>query len=288
MIFRIIVLTGIVITGIGFLQYFLHNLYSIPGAKTLYSLFANRNLFSSVVVILMPFSLYEWFSDKQKLWRIFSLISLIFSSATIGIIKARSSWLAVILATLFIFSILLLFKHLNKKKWKTILPISGILFVVFIAGYFSTKFVKDYQGHKKPWFGKVLHEETDAERKQIIDSKSFNIRWQAWKRTFPMIGEHFFTGVGPGNWKIIYPKYGIQGTRAERGFQQYIRPHNDYLWIFSENGIVCFLFYVAIFGIAIYHTIRAMRRNKNVALNSCLLWGIITYMVISFFSFPIC
>ena len=62
-------------------------------------------------------------------------------------------------------------------------------------------------------------------------------------------------GVGLGQWRLVFPLYGkIQKFResgeglVEIFFQ---RPHNDYVWVLTETGIIGLLSYLAILGIAV-------------------------------------
>ncbi|MBN4065748.1 tetratricopeptide repeat protein, partial [Candidatus Amoebophilus asiaticus] len=70
----------------------------------------------------------------------------------------------------------------------------------------------------------------------------------------------------------------------------YIRPHNDFLWVLSEIGILGFLCFLSIFGTIFYYIFKIISystssQDKMFAVIMC--FGIVGYLVISSFSFPI-
>ena len=69
------------------------------------------------------------------------------------------------------------------------------------------------------------------------------IRISMWQKTLKLIRDNIIIGVGPGNWKIVFPSDSIDGLPDKTMFktQYFVRPENDYLWVFSEVGIVGFL-----------------------------------------------
>jgi tetratricopeptide (TPR) repeat protein len=89
-------------------------------------------------------------------------------------------------------------------------------------------------------------------------------------------------GVGAGNWRVnipFYSRYMSDTTRAVAFKTIYFqRPHNDWVWVLAELGIIGFVLYVSLFGMSLYYAIK----TKKVLLYSCL----IASMVVACFSFP--
>ena len=71
---------------------------------------------------------------------------------------------------------------------------------------------------------------------QSIFEKQDSGRSIVWKHTLNMIQDHWFLGVGLGNWELIYPIYD-RGDTLSPGFIAK-RPHNDLLWTWAELGIL--------------------------------------------------
>jgi tetratricopeptide (TPR) repeat protein len=96
-------------------------------------------------------------------------------------------------------------------------------------------------------------------------------------------------GVGAGNWKINAPYY-YSGYHFTQKQLNWLRPHNDYLWVFAEKGILGILSFLGIFIFAIYYLIHVFfaspDKDKKV-LALFILAGLIAYLSVSFFSFPL-
>src|SRR5207253_1409271 len=60
-----------------------------------------------------------------------------------------------------------------------------------------------------------------------INNNSAFERILLWRNTAQLIKENPVTGCGAGNWKLLYPKFGVSGTRyIETGSVHYEHPHN--------------------------------------------------------------
>lgn len=103
---------------------------------------------------------------------------------------------------------------------------------------------------------------------------AFHLRWVQWEATFDMIKANPW-GVGAGNWMIQFPEYsqGVDFPRAH-SYVNFRFPHNDFLWIWAETGII---------GIACYVGM-ILTAMKNAS--KPILLGLIGYVVIASFSAP--
>ena len=68
-------------------------------------------------------------------------------------------------------------------------------------------------------------------------------RLQMWLNTLELIADYPILGVGAGGWKRVYPHYD-QGAMIRQNSSP-VRPHNDYLWIAAESGIIGFVLFIA-------------------------------------------
>ena len=78
----------------------------------------------------------------------------------------------------------------------------------------------------------------------IVSKGGHRGRLDLWRHTWDIIRDRPLLGVGPGNWQYAYPAYA-------RGEQVNVtaspsRPHNDFLWIASETGLLGLLAYLAV------------------------------------------
>jgi len=121
-------------------------------------------------------------------------------------------------------------------------------------------------------------------------------RMMVWGLTLRMIDDHFWTGVGPGNFSIRLHEYfgpddaGTIPDFATLSSDNWIQPHNDFLQVFAEKGLVGFLAFIAIFGFAARAALSMLRNPRSptdawLALAS--LCALVAYATESCFDFPL-
>jgi len=96
-------------------------------------------------------------------------------------------------------------------------------------------------------------------------------------------------GKGLAKWKIEVLKYGHEGLSSEDNATFYQRPHNDYLWILSESGLIGFVLYLLLISlvlIKIYRFITGCIPQKERLFFIAVFTAFMAYLVYSFFSFP--
>ena len=120
---------------------------------------------------------------------------------------------------------------------------------------------------------------------------SVAMRKLIWEKTAAMIKDHPVLGVGPGQWQIEVPKYGVDefGYELREGSLTFQRPHNDYLWFASEVGLVGLLgyliFYVGILFAGLSN-IRHSNDKKVVLFNIMAVAALSGWIVISLLDYP--
>lgn len=67
----------------------------------------------------------------------------------------------------------------------------------------------------------------------ILDLNAHEARIGIWRSTLHMIRDHFWFGVGPGNFGRVYPSYAVNESVAKFG-----SAHNNYLYFTAAWGIV--------------------------------------------------
>lgn len=77
-------------------------------------------------------------------------------------------------------------------------------------------------------------------------------RLRIWEGTWRMLKDHFWFGVGPGNFSRVYPSYSIPG------YEMFRTPHSTYLNLISGWGVVGGLLF---FGWIAWVMIRNIRRG---------------------------
>jgi O-antigen ligase len=96
------------------------------------------------------------------------------------------------------------------------------------------------------------------------------IRRGLYPVAFGMIADHPLLGVGAGNWLPNYPKYAAAPSPKSAA----LLPHNTYLEVWAENGLLGISAYLGMLGFAVYQFLTALRRaptrEDRLPLLACL------------------
>lgn len=246
------------------------------------TVFGHRNLYLQVLFLTFPFQLYLSAASKIKSYRwvytFFSVLTLFL----LIVLSNRSVWLVLVLGigTL----IVIFFLHRKKRLSNVIIERKNLKFILFslfvaviMSGFFFTFFTETTEAEKH--FSNIVK----------IENGSGKDRLELWKRTIKLIEEKPLLGHGSANWKIEMLKYGNKGLISEDNITFYQRPHNDYLWIFSEYGIIGGLLYLMLFlwtFVSLLKQLNSRKHIKNILFFYAVLFALIGFVVFSFFSFP--
>lgn len=240
--------------------------WNIYGSESrFFGTMTHANVLSECMAFAFPLTLFGAIIGK-KLPRILCCAGLISCFLLIVTLKTRAIWVGIIIAVVVVF--FLLIKNNSVKpllKWtakyrKVLLSTASIM--ALLSGAFVFLDIKDFGNHLRT----LAHLDTSG-------------RADIWTKTINIIHEHFWFGVGLGNFRFYIPK-------TIGAFIQ--RPHNDYLWIPSETGIFGLLAFLAICFVAlkkIFSNIKLLQ-GERLLINYCILFGFITYLIDSFFAFP--
>lgn len=270
---------------IGFVQYY-NRVFLSPsefmpdGRRIVYAvdgIMSHKNLFSLSLMMMLPFVGYGTFV-LRKWWRFAAIVTVVMLFVMIVLLQTRAVWSGLIISFAIGGVLLVVFakKFGISNRWRYLLLASGFALVAGV-GLLVLVSGKDSQN---PYIKQL---------KSITDTKSDQntYRLKTWVASTEMIRDNFVTGVGAGNWNLIVPKY-FAGKFTEKEELNWLRPHNDYLWVMSEKGILGIILFLSIFGFVMFYLIRVIKnaifRDKVLAL--LLLMGIISYMVDSGFDFP--
>ena len=294
-----VVVSGMFLSIIGICQYYCVAFSSIPGNYVVYATMAHKNLFASFLFLVFPFVLYGVLKFSG-FWRLVSLASMTVILISIAITEARSVWLAMIISTIIIALIIVIFYRKlgildgtrsfhTERSIHCFIVISLVVLIAIISHLSYAKRVSQsiLSTHQ------TAIEQFAPFTTSILSLSTLNERIALWRKSIRMIKDNPIFGVGPGQWKIVLPHYGKieRMWESEEGLNEvyFQRPHNDYLWVLSEVGPFGFFFYLSIFATSIFYIVRILLDSKdpdNKLFSILMLFGIIGYMVISFFSFP--
>jgi O-antigen ligase len=291
-----IMVLSLIYSCIGFYQYFtfvfrsvdLESLYRINGVMS------HKNIFTLTLFLTTPFLLYRLMVAKKS-EGILALILLFLSISVQLLVQTRSVWLA--LSVFITVSVVLFLKEKKQLSGQKKLMVSRVWWslAVFISAFIFSFLLNQYSWkHPKVAETSLVKEKIENLGKRatsIFDSKSPNRikRVDIWSRTVEIIGDHPVLGVGAGNWKVNIPAYS-KPEMNENFYHNWDRPHNDFLWVFSEKGIVGIGVYLAFFISLILLAFRFLRKKTadydHIVLMIFMLAGIAGYCTDACFSFP--
>ncbi len=248
--------------------------------------FAHRNLYAEVLFMTLPFNIFGfWHYQKALKW--LSAGGALLGLFIIILLMSRAVWLSIItgiLVMVFVHAFVKIKQGILGKSLKRHWPLvwrSGLVFLLVVASAISLY---------------SLYGSTETFRKQAISIFQFNFtygsieqRVNLWQKSLAIIQEHPIKGVGLGDWELNLLKQGNEGMLSANNKTFFQRPHNDYLWVCSESGILALLAYLGIFVGAFYLLVNHLFNNPAkhhkmlLYLMSFALGGYLTY---AFFSFP--
>lgn len=249
-----------------------HFLYDI------YGLGAHKNLFSCFLFLSIPFLGYGVVFSKRYL-RPFFLIGLLPCLFFIVILQTRAVWVGSVVA----FSAFMgLFVWKNKAKvFGSARNLAGLAAIVVIGALLIGFALVKFQ------FLDLFSEKLNV--LEYGKSQSVQERYQQWNSTLKIAKEHPISGVGAGNWPFYFPKFTLVGNQEALDGFTFQRPHNDFLWVLSELGILGLIAYLSIYLVPIFYALQRCRKGPMDSDN-LVLWlatsVLLGLLCISFFDFP--
>lgn len=241
--------------------------YSHQSTYTFRYSFGNRNQYSELLTLLVPILAVGFNSVAEKWKKILFIATAFLIYLTVTLLLNRAAFLVLYGVYPFIFILFLLQKAKPKTRkigFGTLAGI-GLLGMVLLASP-ARKNIPFLQNLLETNYG------------------SGNERIRIWSNSFDLWKESPVFGKGSGDWKIEILKTPLQFTQAEGGTVFFQRAHNDFIQIAVENGLVGLVLILLFFGISSFLLFKSDIARGNKIL---LFAGVLGYLVISNFSFPI-
>jgi O-antigen ligase len=239
------------------------NLYKIKSG------YANKNLFSFIVYLSLPFVIIA-IKQASQIMRWLVTILLLVSIFVLLLIQTRSALIALVVFIV-VFSFLCL--SFSKSKLKVL---RYILSMFLVCAIFLSPFIV-----KTEYLSRIRSTHTVYTRIKL------------WDNSIQMVEDHIVVGIGVGNWKFYFPKYGLDKFSShdvKNGMKVYQRPHNDFLWVLCETGVFGLVLFVSILGVAMlfcFKLIRYAKSASSILMYSVFLSVLAGYLVIYFTDFSL-
>ncbi len=284
-------LGGLLVSVIGIAQYLGLGFENIPSVGLPSGTFIFRNLAASYLIGAIPLGLLALLLDPRSLRKILWGVCTAAMALFLVYTRTRGAWVG--LAGAFILALLLLLVQpaVRKALRSTVeqalsarfvrgglaLCILVLLIGVALPSRTSKKVIQRFDEQKSTALTAAA---------TILISGGGRGRTAMWKHTLRMIADRPLLGVGLDNWEFAYPPYD-QGDKITSAAEP-VRPHNDFLWIASELGLVGFCIYLWLLVTAARTGLRLLRtgtpETQAIVLASAV--GLAALLGHSLFSFP--
>ena len=249
---------------------------------------SNVNLFAGMLVLSLPWCLAAAVLCERR-WRTAAILAAAGQACLLVVLQSRAAWLAAAVgagvASLAVaarpesFGLPPRTRRLVVAGWTAAL--------VLVAGGIAVA----PADHPLARRFRSIFDEASAE---TLGQPREGGRLMIWKITAEMIGDHLLTGVGAGNFMLRLPEYFVdESLDFSAVHTNWLQPHNDFLWVFSEKGLPGILLFAGVFVAAA----RAIRRVLAAAPSAAApadRWlavaaaaGLASYVALSCFDFPL-
>lgn len=220
---------------------------TLAGTKRIHSVFGLHNQFAIFIGLMALAAVLGYFYSKGRKERIFSLLVLSGSLVCLFFTFARTGWIATALP-LFLIGIY----EKRVRKWLIIL---ALVLLPLSWNTISARF----DDLATPYHGEGGFNSLEFR---------IDIARQVLSRAVP---EHFFFGFGPGLGRLVTNRY----TTYD------FVPHNDYIKVLVETGIIGLIVYLIFWGKIFFYLSGLIRRGVNRSANFIFLGILIYYLIFS-------
>ena len=268
LIFIVVQIVSGLFQSLGFLQEGI----DLVDNKEISGLTANKNLFASCLYLSLPFLVYLSLFSSHVFTKIVSILGVLCALWLIYILQSKTVYVGLFISIISFGFFALLFNKQWTFKRKFWISSMVLIFVFGIATIFYAQ--------KKTYFEQMLLQNTELtsskDFKKHNDNTTLLVRFTLWKNSFHIIKESPLLGKGPGNWILFFPKYGLNQMKdlgVENGTIIFQNPHNDWILLLSEIGIVGFVCYVFFYVLGVYLCIQNIRnpQDKNIKILNLLI-----------------
>ena len=268
-----VILTGVVVSLIGLLQYNGIDPLRLPQqyGRLPLSTLGNTNFVAHYLDLIIPLTASLLVLGGARLWQKLVLAAaLALAGVHMLLAMNRGGWLSVGLA-LGLFATL----SLRGLRWRQVLAVVVVAAALMSpVGEFALQSIHLQDGRTVYTVVSTHADRTLKRATTIFDDADFSrsMRTLIWSDTAAVIKAHPFIGVGPGNFEYFLPGYrSVPGQRAwaaaeklmgNRSYEPYYA-HNEYLEFWAEIGIVGMAAVIWLFGGLVLLGIRLSRHAPS-------------------------
>ena len=233
---------GLIVSLIGILQYHQLAFTGIPSNALPSATFANRNLAAEYLICVIPLSGLLYLFVRSWEASIISGLAGTLMAVNLVYTRTRGAWVSVVAALIIIGAVLILCRGFRAPffeavrsgmdRRKRFLSLGFLIVFVILSALPPHRSPRSVPEVKTGIASTAL----SVFKKEELKDASITERLAFWGSTLRMISDHPLFGVGPGGWIRKHPLYDGGRTITTEGYHR--KPHNDYLWIGAEYGLI--------------------------------------------------
>lgn len=202
----------------------------------------NRNWAAHLIALGMPVLALQSLAGQTARRRAIALGALVVSAAALVLTRSRAGWMAAMLGTALPLVLLTVTSRLSRPVAST--ARCSVALGALVAGLILSVLIPT----QLRWTSPSPYLES-AEGLLAYDRGSGQSRLRQYNRSIAMVADHLALGVGPGNWRVIYPSY--LPKKGPPGLWYPRRANSDWITLAAERGMpATVLFLAALVSIA--------------------------------------
>jgi O-antigen ligase len=250
---------------------------------------SNVNLFAGFLLLLVPWCLCAAV-EFTGAWRGVAAAAGIAALGTVAVLQSRAAWLAA--AAALVAAGIATLRHRQLLG----LPAGGRrALIASLAALPIAAVVGGGLALTDTPLGRTI-DRLVVSRPHQAGGPSDGGRSMVWGIAAEMIADHPLTGVGAGNFTLRMHDYfssdelGSQRDFTNLSSDNWIQPHNDFLWVFAEKGLPGIVAFGAVFILALAAVRRVLAGSPTTTdarLAVASLAALVGHLVFSAFDFPL-
>lgn len=279
---RIVALAALGSSALGFHQMVARFGFGFPTrtqAEAVTGLMSNVNLYAGFLNLMLPFCLCGLFIQRGA-WRAACGVASASTILLIVLLQSRAAYISLGAGVV----VVCLLAGLFRKNLGVVFSKRTRIAIAAGAGAMALSAA-----------AVVASDNPVSQRLRTIFTSDFSAidggRLMIWGITLEMIRDHFATGVGAGNFTIRLHEYlDRPGLDFSGKLLNWAQPHNDFLWVFAEKGVLGFLLFAAVLVLAFHRAIAVLRapcRRDQAWMVAFAAMGLAAHIGASCFDFPL-
>ena len=243
--------------------------------KGLYNIRAHighKNLLSIFLSLVFPIAIILAHRIQKRWFQLIVVIYIVCSILLIFLCKSRVGMLGILVFIIGYIVFLFIHKKVNLKQ---------ILIITLFSGFFLTQLYPKSEELRSIYTRATSIFQISKEKNE--NTQTVTERLVLWSKTKELIQENPLFGSGLGQWKLFIPAKDLSETRVKYGNIIFQQPHNDFLWVAAELGILGGLLYLSLFLMPL---VLLLRKKPFEIENYFLVLFLIALIITSSFDFP--